>query len=36
MLQNVLLAEYHGTLYDTPSNKMHHLQNKFGLVRDDQ
>ncbi len=25
MFQNALLAEYHRTFYDTPSNKMHHL-----------
>jgi uncharacterized protein YdaU (DUF1376 family) len=25
MFQNILLAEYHGTFHDTPSNKMHHL-----------
>jgi hypothetical protein len=32
MLQNVLLAEYHGTFHDTPSNKilLLNLQNKFG------
>jgi hypothetical protein len=25
MFQDILLAEYHGTFHDTPSNKMQHL-----------
>jgi hypothetical protein len=25
MFQDILLAEYHGTFCDTPSNKMQHL-----------
>jgi len=33
MLQNILLAEYHGTFHDTSNNKIHlpvtNIQNKF-------
>jgi hypothetical protein len=39
MFQNILLAEYHGTFQDTPSNEIYllvaNLPNKFGWERED-
>jgi hypothetical protein len=36
MFQNILLAEYHGTFHDTPSNKMDHLCLTFKTSVDEQ